>query len=101
MPYWVYILQNETTGKLYKGHTSDLEKRLERHNTHESGSMRLQKLEKVIPERTNGQVKFKPFLGGSLYSDYAAPTQIAAAGGLRMSYGGYNMASISEGWNGL
>ena len=40
MPYWVYILQNETTGKLYKGQTSDLEKRLERHNTHESGSMR-------------------------------------------------------------
>jgi hypothetical protein len=28
--------------------------------------------------RTNGQVKFKPLLGGSLYSDYAAPTQIAA-----------------------
>lgn len=40
MPYWVYILQNETTGKLYKGQTSDLGKRIERHNTHESGSMR-------------------------------------------------------------
>jgi C4-dicarboxylate-binding protein DctP len=57
-------------------------------------------LEKVIPERTNGRVKFKPFLGGSLYSDYAAPTQIAA-GGLEMSYGGYNMASISDGWNAI
>ena len=40
MPYWVYILRNETTDKLYKGQTSDLEKRIERHNTHESGSMR-------------------------------------------------------------
>jgi len=40
MPYWVYILQNETSGKLYKGQTSDLDKRIERHNTHESGSMR-------------------------------------------------------------
>jgi putative endonuclease len=40
MPYWVYILQNEATGKLYKGQTSDLERRLDRHNTHESGSMR-------------------------------------------------------------
>ncbi len=40
MPFWIYILQNETTGKLYKGQTSDLEKRIERHNTHESGSKR-------------------------------------------------------------
>jgi len=40
MPYWVYILQNEITGKLYKGQTSDLESCLNRHNSHESGSMR-------------------------------------------------------------
>ena len=40
MPFWVYILQNEITGKLYKGHTSDLQSRLERHNCHEAGSMR-------------------------------------------------------------
>ena len=40
MPYWVYILQNDITGKLYKGQTSDLDKRVERHNTHEFGSMR-------------------------------------------------------------
>jgi putative endonuclease len=40
MPYWTYILQNETTGKLYKGQTSDLKSRVERHNTPESGSMR-------------------------------------------------------------
>ena len=40
MPYWVYVLQNEITGKLYKGQTVDLEKRIERYNTHEFGSMR-------------------------------------------------------------
>jgi len=40
VPYWVYILQNAITGKLYKGQTSDLESRIERHNAHESGSMR-------------------------------------------------------------
>ena len=40
VPYWVYILQNTTTGKLYKGQTSDLESRIERHNTHEPGSKR-------------------------------------------------------------
>ncbi len=40
MPFWVYILQDEITGKLYKGHTSDLQSRLKRHNSHEAGSMR-------------------------------------------------------------
>jgi putative endonuclease len=40
MPYWVYILQNEITGKLYKGQTSDLDNRLKRHNSDETGSMR-------------------------------------------------------------
>ena len=40
MPYWVYILQNETTGKLYKGQTLDLEKRIEGHNSDEAASMR-------------------------------------------------------------
>ena len=40
MPYWVYAIQNEITGKLYEGQTSDLEKRIERHNTEEAGSMR-------------------------------------------------------------
>jgi len=46
MPYWVYILQNEITGKLYKGQTSDLERRIERHNTHESGSRRYTNIQK-------------------------------------------------------
>ena len=40
MPYWAYILQNQETGKLYKGQTSDLESRLKRHNSNEAGSMR-------------------------------------------------------------
>ena len=39
MPYWAYILQNEITGKLYKGQTSDLKKRIEHHNMGKSGSM--------------------------------------------------------------
>jgi len=40
MPFWVYILQSQTTGKLYIGQTSDLEKRLVRHNSDETGSRR-------------------------------------------------------------
>ena len=40
MPFWVYILKNATTGKLYKGHTADLGKRLARHNTRETKSSR-------------------------------------------------------------
>ncbi|NOX37622.1 MAG: GIY-YIG nuclease family protein [Calditrichaeota bacterium] len=30
--YYTYILESETTGRLYVGHTSDLEARLLRHN---------------------------------------------------------------------
>jgi putative endonuclease len=40
MPFWVYILQNELTGKLYKGQTSDLASRIKRHNSHQAGSLR-------------------------------------------------------------
>ena len=40
MPYWVYLLQNEKTGQIYKGQTSDLESRIRRHNAHEPGSKR-------------------------------------------------------------
>ena len=32
MPYWVYILTNDLTGRCYTGHTSDLERRLREHN---------------------------------------------------------------------
>ena len=31
--YYVYILQSESTGELYKGSTEDLKRRLEQHNT--------------------------------------------------------------------
>ncbi len=40
MPFWVYIIRSETTGKLYVGQTSDLENRLRRHNIDEPGSAR-------------------------------------------------------------
>ncbi|NQT69782.1 MAG: GIY-YIG nuclease family protein [Desulfobacteraceae bacterium] len=40
MPFWTYILQSESTGKLYVGQTSDLEKRVLRHNSDESGARR-------------------------------------------------------------
>jgi len=32
MPYWVYVLQSEATGRYYVGQTSDLADRLRRHN---------------------------------------------------------------------
>ncbi len=33
MSYWVYILQSESTGKLYTGQTSDIRARTSRHNS--------------------------------------------------------------------
>lgn len=64
-----------------------------------SGSIPLE-LEKVIPEKTNGLVKFKAYLGSSLYGDYDAPQQLQA-GALEMCFGGYNMSAISPGWNAM
>ena len=32
MPYWVYILQSESTGRYYVGQTKALDQRLRRHN---------------------------------------------------------------------
>ncbi|MEK7794731.1 MAG: GIY-YIG nuclease family protein [Candidatus Hydrogenedentota bacterium] len=32
MPYYVYILQSETTGKTYVGQTDNLQRRVEQHN---------------------------------------------------------------------
>ena len=40
LPFWVYILRSEATGKLYIGQTSDLEERVMRHNSEEGGSKR-------------------------------------------------------------
>ena len=33
MQYFVYILESEIDGRLYKGQTSDLDKRLQEHNS--------------------------------------------------------------------
>lgn len=33
MSYYVYILQSDLTGKMYTGQTSDLEKRIKKHNS--------------------------------------------------------------------
>jgi len=33
MPFYAYILRSQKTGKLYKGHSEDLEQRLGQHNT--------------------------------------------------------------------
>ena len=35
MSFWAYILKNEVSGKLYAGHTSDLERRIQEHNDKE------------------------------------------------------------------
>ena len=32
MPYWIYILEDEISGRYYIGQTADLDKRIERHN---------------------------------------------------------------------
>ena len=32
MAYWMYILQSESTGRFYIGHTNNLEDRIRRHN---------------------------------------------------------------------
>jgi putative endonuclease len=40
MTFTVYILQSESTGKYYVGHTGDIDKRLVQHNTGQSKSTR-------------------------------------------------------------
>jgi putative endonuclease len=32
MPYFIYILQSESSGRYYIGHTEDLQKRIAQHN---------------------------------------------------------------------
>jgi len=32
MPFWVYIIQSQTTGRHYCGHSSDPQRRLHQHN---------------------------------------------------------------------
>ncbi|MFA9433847.1 MAG: GIY-YIG nuclease family protein, partial [Deltaproteobacteria bacterium] len=40
MAFFVYILKSETTGGIYIGHTSDLERRLKEHNNPLAGKRR-------------------------------------------------------------
>ena len=44
MPYFVYVLKSESSGKSYVGHTSNLNKRLVEHNNGKSLSTRSKKL---------------------------------------------------------
>jgi len=37
LPFLVYIIQNDLSGKIYIGQTSNIEKRMEAHNDKESG----------------------------------------------------------------
>ena len=43
--YFTYILQSETTGRYYIGHTQDIEQRIHQHNNHTfSGSLATKRL---------------------------------------------------------
>ena len=46
MPYCVYILESKISGILYKGHTSDLERRIREHNHPETGHKRYTRKQK-------------------------------------------------------
>lgn len=46
MPFWVYILKSESTGKLYTGQTSNLEARVTRHNSQDIDKTRYTKRHK-------------------------------------------------------
>ncbi len=58
MPFWIYILKSESTGKMYVGHTSDIERRLKEHNDKEHGKLRYTRKQKgpwalIYSERMN------------------------------------------------
>ena len=44
--FYVYILENETTGKIYTGHSTDLERRLREHNDPSLGRRRYTRKQK-------------------------------------------------------
>ena len=46
MAFFVYILESETTGRIYIGHTSDLERRLKEHNNPRVGKHRYTRKQK-------------------------------------------------------
>jgi len=46
MPYWVYILINDLSGRRYIGHTTDPERRLQEHNNKTVGRNRYTRKQK-------------------------------------------------------
>jgi len=46
LAFCVYILKSETTGRIYIGHTSDLERRLREHNDPKLGKCRYTRKQK-------------------------------------------------------
>jgi putative endonuclease len=46
LTFFIYILESETTGGIYIGHTSDLERRLEEHNNPQMGKNRYTRKQK-------------------------------------------------------
>ncbi len=46
MSFWVYILKSESTGKIYIGHTSDLQRRFREHNDIVLGKQRYTRKQK-------------------------------------------------------
>jgi len=44
MPYWVYILQSETTGRYYFGYSDNVQRRVNQHNDPEYRSTRTTKV---------------------------------------------------------
>ena len=44
MPYWTYILQSQSSGRYYCGHTDNLDRRLSQHNNPDYKSSRTTKV---------------------------------------------------------
>ncbi|MFC5682658.1 GIY-YIG nuclease family protein [Flavobacterium sp. MAHUQ-51] len=43
MKYYVYVLESQKDGRLYKGHTSDIDKRIKEHNSGKTKSTKAYK----------------------------------------------------------
>ena len=64
----------------------------------EPGGATLKEFETIIPEETNGRVKFEYYPFGQLYGPYDALTAVQS-GAIEMAVGGIYMAPISKGMN--
>ena len=53
MPFWSYVLRSDSTGQIYIGHTSDLERRLQEHNDRQRGKYRYTRRQKGPWRLTN------------------------------------------------